>query len=393
MKYTLFFIKNLSLQYIKHSHLEKFLREQFITFSQNVSKKELETIVKYNLNNDQIIDAFCNRFSREIALDPVSLEVLLGCSKSERLRWTRERKLPVIYFKDVFKFGTHLMCPMYDRRIIGLTTTDELLKQWRKEWSIRRRKKHRVGKKSLIRLDSIFKDAFNLDLIRLRNQWYAKEEELGIVFELCYWLSILNYWIKDRIRRSTTSRVHYYEHKYAENIFLGYRNSIFKVLIQSKYCSFYLYKCKGNDRYTVQFCNKHSDYIFNKKLNEYIHPLEDFYIHPQKYKDCEDCKIFVREDYFSLYCIEVSSSWENILFTFFAKANLGKEIFTQEQLLNMKITTTKKYNEGMFINGRECIKNSSYIPDEKTTLYNLKNIYCTAKHFFKNKNDGFQSIT
>lgn len=286
---------------------------------------------------------------------------------------------------------------MYDRRIIGLKITDDILNKWRTEWTIRRRKKYKVGQKIIIKRNSIFQDASKLFLNTYCDQWYAINTELGITFELAYWLSILKYHINNRINRSKTSRTHYYEHKYTENIFYGYFLAGLKILLQSQYIKVFLYKAKQNNRYTVTFCNQHKDYVYNNNLG-FIHPLEDFYIHPEIYKNCKDCKIQIRENYFSLYYIEIQyKEYLNYIFTFHIKAHLGKELFpnlNMENNMPYYILNKNKINipiinkikkEGMLISGKENIYHDIYFPTENYTLKQLKQIILIAKDFFKKK--------
>ena len=381
IKYTNFFVHNIIRKNLKHSLIMRFLIEHGLKISPNISKVNLEKILRKILFNDQVIDSLCTKYKKELALEPINLEILLGCSRSERLRWTKENKLPIVYFKDVYKFGAHLMCPMYDRRIIGLKITDDILNKWRAEWAIRRRKKHKIGQKIVIKRNSIFQDASRIFLDIYCDQWYSINTELGIIFELSYWLSILKYHINNRIERSKTSRAHYYEHKYSENIFYGYLISGLKILIQSQYTQVYLYKTKQDNRYSVTFCNKHKDYVFNNDLG-FIHPLEDFYIHPEIYKQCKDCKVQIRENYYSIYYIEVKcKECMNYIFTFYIKAYLGKEIFLTDDIPIIN----KKSKEGMLICGKENIYHDIYIPTENYTLQQLKQIIVVAKEFFNKK--------
>ena len=358
-----------------------FLKEQRVNISPNVSKVQAENALRSILFNDQVIDAFCSKYKYELAMIPPELEILLGCSRSERLRWTKEKKLPIVYFMDIYKFGSHLMCPMYDRRIIGLKVTDIILAEWRNEWIRRRRKKYRVGDKQDISNESILQTAFNKYLDLLCDKWYSLDLELGTTFELAYWLSILDYWIKVRKQRSTTSRTHYYKHKTIENIFTGYKNSVLKILLKSKYTT--IYKCEPliKDRYTLHLCNEHDTYVYNKDLG-IIHAFEDFYINPEKYKQCSKCQIIKRLEYFSTYYIEVSSELDNsFLFTFTLPYTLSSGLNSN------KVICEKKHNIGTFRNGRESIKNDIYIPSERRTVATLKALLINAKRFFINKRE------
>ena len=170
--------------------------------------------LKEILYNDQVIDDYCTMFRTEVALDPIELETFLGCSRTERLRWTKEGKLPVMFFGDVFQLGMHMIYPCFDRRIIGLKVTDHIVSLWRANWIKRKRRRRRVGEERPdIRKVSILKDAYRLNIDSLFSSWYHIDEELGICFELAYWASILSYYIRIREQKAYIARAHYYDHK------------------------------------------------------------------------------------------------------------------------------------------------------------------------------------
>lgn len=359
------------------------MQSQRINIDRSASKKEVDNALRKILFNDQVIDSFCTMFRYELAILPIELETLLGCSRSERLRWTKEKKIPIVYFKDVYKFGAHLMCPMFDCRIIGLQLSDKIIAAWRDEWTRRRRKKYKVGDKQYIRKISIFEDVFYNNINMFCDKWYSIDQELGIVFELSYWLGILNYWINDRKYRTTTSRTHYYDHKYIERIFEGYRESVIYVLLKSKYTNISLYHPPRKDRFILKLCDKHNTYVYNN--NEIIHAYEDFYLHPQIYINCSNCTIIQKHNYFSLWCIKISSSLDNdFLFIFYIPYN-----FLNISIDNIQEYNYKQYNEGVFYQGREMIKNNIFIPTENKTVNRLKELYINAKNFLKKGDNIF----
>lgn len=375
LKYTNFLVHNLIKLNLKHSKIMSFLRSQHIDISSHCSKVQAENALRNILFNDQVIDAFCDTFRYELAMNPPELEILLGCTRSERLRWTKEKKLPVMYFSDVYKFGSHLMCPMYDRRIIGLKVTDTVLAEWRTEWIRRRRKRRRVGDIQNIIKISIFQNAFFKYFQQLSNEWYQSDYELGLVLETAWWLSFLSYWIKNRRERSATSRLHYYQHKNIENYFINIRSIIITSLIRSKYVNIYLYKPETSDRYTLHLCDEHNTYVWYN--NEFISAHEYFYINPEQYKLCKNCKIQKRENYYSSYYIHIS--YKDFLFVFCIPFNFLHIDYNHIQVIN------KSYCEGAFRQSKEMIQHDSYIPPEKMVIATLKTLYINLKKLKMNR--------
>ncbi len=75
---------------------------------------------------------FFEVFAFELAVPPWELETLLGCTTTERKRWTEEKKLPVLGYGSFRKAGSDHAYPVYDRRVI-LTLASSDIEAWRSE--------------------------------------------------------------------------------------------------------------------------------------------------------------------------------------------------------------------------------------------------------------------
>jgi hypothetical protein len=87
---------------------------------------------------------FFEVFAFDLALPPWELETRLGCSTSERRRWTEEEKLPVVGYGSFRKAGSDHAYPRYDRRVI-LTLTTADIERWRAEHKALLRERRRVA--------------------------------------------------------------------------------------------------------------------------------------------------------------------------------------------------------------------------------------------------------
>ncbi len=85
---------------------------------------------------------FFEVFAFELAVPPWELETLLGCTTTERKRWTEEKKLPVLGYGSFRKAGSDHAYAVYDRRVI-LTLTSSDIELWRSEHQalVRKRRK------------------------------------------------------------------------------------------------------------------------------------------------------------------------------------------------------------------------------------------------------------
>ena len=79
---------------------------------------------------------FFEVFALELAVPPWELETLLGCTTTERKRWTEEEKLPVLGYGSFRKAGSDHAYPLHDRRVI-LALTNSEIEAWRVEHQTR----------------------------------------------------------------------------------------------------------------------------------------------------------------------------------------------------------------------------------------------------------------
>jgi hypothetical protein len=83
---------------------------------------------------DQVATAqFFEAFAHELALEPWELEKELGCTQTERKRWTAEEKLPILATRYFHKGSRDIEYPIYDRRMLFSPSEREKMEQWRAE--------------------------------------------------------------------------------------------------------------------------------------------------------------------------------------------------------------------------------------------------------------------
>src|SRR3989440_174095 len=83
-------------------------------------------------------------WKRELAVPPWEFETLLGCTPTERKRWTEEGKLPVLDRRSFRKAGSQMEYPVFDRRVIlGLPRAE--LDVWRTEHQALMKERRRAG--------------------------------------------------------------------------------------------------------------------------------------------------------------------------------------------------------------------------------------------------------
>lgn len=118
---------------ITREHLLAFLPFLGLPARTRETKAPLIQRLQERLETDAIAKAqFFEVFVHELAVPPWELETLLGCSTSERKRWTEEGKISILDYGSFRKGGSDRSYPLFDRRIIlSISPTD--LETWRAE--------------------------------------------------------------------------------------------------------------------------------------------------------------------------------------------------------------------------------------------------------------------
>jgi hypothetical protein len=122
----------------------------FLTFlklpaSSREMKANLVQHLLTHLEADKVAKAqFFEVFAFELAVPPWELETLLGCTTTERKRWTEEQKLPVLGYGSFRKAGSDHTYPLYDRRVILALTSSEI-ETWRREHQARVRERRQAA--------------------------------------------------------------------------------------------------------------------------------------------------------------------------------------------------------------------------------------------------------
>jgi hypothetical protein len=127
----------------------------FLTFlkvpaSSREMKANLVQHLLTRLEMDKIAKAqFFEVFAFELAVPPWELETLLGCTTTERKRWTEEQKLPVLGYDSFRKAGSDHAYAVYDRRVI-LTLASSDIEAWRSEHQALVRKRRQAAAQAAV---------------------------------------------------------------------------------------------------------------------------------------------------------------------------------------------------------------------------------------------------
>ena len=109
---------------IRPEHFERRVsREDIADFlaERSVSDKWalIERLCERLASDELALRRFHGKFREALALGAYDVEQILGIAKTERVRWTKDGRLPVVYYEPVQKYGRTLQAPQYDALAVG----------------------------------------------------------------------------------------------------------------------------------------------------------------------------------------------------------------------------------------------------------------------------------
>jgi len=153
--------------------------------STKTTKSEIARRLILELDKPQLRE-IVDRYPLNFALEPGALQEMLECTKTERLRWVEQEKLPIVGERS-FKYGNY---PVY-----GMLETIELsesgdIKNWREkhkqEVARNRKKAAQKAAKSRSSCEKQENDIFSLKTAKIT--WEKEDPEKAKFLELAFWL-------------------------------------------------------------------------------------------------------------------------------------------------------------------------------------------------------------
>ena len=125
-------INELQAKQLKKAQLIEILSSDELFAS--LKKSDLLIFLLSQLNENELLQKkIIKKFPKLFALHPNTLEELLGITKTERIRWTKERRLPVVCYEPFKRWGQTLQYPLYDYYETIEILHKNKVEQWRKQ--------------------------------------------------------------------------------------------------------------------------------------------------------------------------------------------------------------------------------------------------------------------
>jgi hypothetical protein len=320
------------------------------------------------------------KFPYELAVEPVELEELLGCSKAERRRWVEEGKLPVLEFRQFRKGGRDLLYAVHDRRAI-LALTQEEVASWR-EAHRQRVKEHREASIQAAlekkRINREKRNAFLAIWQQTVEEWQQQGiPELTALLELAYWTVWASRWAKQNHVKYLTARK--YRDVYAERRDRWYerKNRAMLLFTHTPYARLSFYRPQDPDKHRIWLCDEH----YELKCEDLYENVWDFYAcNTSEIEQCPMCVVEDEKDYYSLYHIEIATSeLPDVLFSFHMPYPLGKQWFPPPEKLPSVIHVEQ---DGLFRFGRPLMAGERITHRERDVEVRFEQALEQVKHLF-----------
>ncbi len=279
--------------------------------ARNTSMTDVKALFAERMKDESEFKRACITYPKETAITAYQLETILGCTKTERTRWTKEGKIAVVYYGRVkIMRGVYVDAPNYSRLYVKEHLNDAVLEEWRsehiKEIANNRAKGRSKAAKTQKENDTVrheFYEKYKNDL----EEWYKHGENIGVAMQLGFWTMIVN-----RMAKSCKNSGKWYAYK-EEAIEVLHHFANTKIEFYRPDNPDY-YKTIVHDRYSLDDYNKDD---FDER------DLENAYEYEH---------VLIEKDYYSLYSVEVCAEG-CIPFRFHLPYPVGKRFLPNPETL------------------------------------------------------------
>ncbi|EKN70186.1 hypothetical protein BABA_06546 [Neobacillus bataviensis LMG 21833] len=167
-----------------------------------LKKTELVALFLEKIEGNDLLQLnIIKKYPAIFALHPLEVEELLEITKSERPRWTKDSKLPVVYYESFRKWGRTLEYPMYNYFEAIQILRKNLVEKWRKshneEVAMNRKVSARAAVKTRKHHQFLIKNFYEDEWKTLLKQWYMEDPITGATLQLAFWTMWVNRFAKE----------------------------------------------------------------------------------------------------------------------------------------------------------------------------------------------------
>lgn len=361
--------------------LTKLRKEQIGDFL-NLAQKEINNTRKEQLlsklmlllyENEVLLRGVYKEFRTDLGFHPCKVEELLNITKTERLRWTQQKKLKVVEYCTFKKWGKKLEYPNYDSYQIRHITQVQI-NNWRLQHEskikVARRKATQNAVKTRTENKTIEKDFYENKWKKMLEEWYLTDSKLGASLQLAFWTMWISRWAKEFQVKARNARIHKEDYEDKKEKLYSLKNEALQKLIISPFSKISFYQPLDPRKITyLEFCPLHYDQWMEERKFDYVSKWDFYYSHEKKIQKCQQCNVEIENDYYSLFFLSIGHLDYN--FSFHTPYPIGSEFFPSKESLPQ---ISHQEQEGLFRFGR--------------TLFNEEKIIFKEKEVFKQFNEA-----
>jgi hypothetical protein len=351
----------------------------FLALAKNapLKKSELvEQLLARITQQDQEMQRLLAMFLYELAVEPVELAELLQCSRSERRRWINAGRIPVLEYRSFRLVGRDLLFPVFERRVIlAISPTD--IASWREEHLTVVRERKQSGARVAAESRKNNRQARQQSQQSWAETVYTWQQiappELVVLLQLCYWTVWASRWAKEnqlKALRSTKLGALYHARKDA---WYARKNEAMRLLAHAPQARLSFYRPPDPDKRHLWLCDEH----YELKCELYYESVWDFFsLHSAEVMSCPCCSFSEETDYYSLYYLEVSSTFfPELRFSFHMPYPVGKTFFPLPTTLP---SVEHVEQDGLFRFGRSLVEEEKVLYRENDVLASFEEaLQCT----------------
>lgn len=347
-----------------------------------MSKAELVAQVQQRITVDPNEQArLLETFVHELAVGPHELEELLQCSKTERLRWIKEGRIPVLEYRTFRKGGKDLRYPIHDRRVVQALSREELAR-WREEHLVQVQQSRQRGVQAAALQRSINQhkrsDFLAAWMVQIAAWAQQGSPALAAVLQLAYWAVWASRWAKENLLKAVRSSKH--ADTYAERRDRWYerKNEAMQVLAQTPYARLSFYRPNDPDRWDFHLCSTHNE----ERREGFYEDIWEFYaLHEAEIQRCSSCSVRVEKDYYALYYLEIcAAELPDVHFSFHMPYPIGRSYFPRPDKLP---TIAHIEQAGPFRFGRALLASEKITHRERDVLTHFEQALAETRQHYR----------
>ncbi|HTK10945.1 MAG TPA: hypothetical protein VL485_27480 [Ktedonobacteraceae bacterium] len=367
----------------------KLSKEQCLTFldsglAKNIAPKKaqlIESLLERITQDSSEMDRLLAMFPYELAVDPVELATLLSCSRSERQRWVKEERIPVLEYRSFRVAGRDQLFPVFDRRLVLAIPLEEVA-LWRKTHLAEMKERRLVGAQRA----AVNRKSHTQARQHFMQSWLATVQawqqiappELVALLQLCYWTVLASRWAKENQLKALRSRKLSSVYQARKESWYARKNEAMRLLAGTSYAHLSFYRPPDPDKRHLWLCDEH----YEEKCEFYHESVWDFFaLHAAEVRSCPRCSLDEEQDYYSLYYLEVKPElFPDLHFSFHMPFPVGKAFFpAPETLPNVQHVE----QDGLFRFGRSLV-------DEERTLHRENDVLACFEQALQSAKNCYQ---